>query len=294
MKIGRALLPSGKTAVVEIVDDSVRELVGASADELVSIAMTRTTDGWVKGEACKVPEARFLSPIVRPTSIRDFSAFEQHTKNCVEGLGGMMNPLWYEFPVFYFSNPNCVTNDGDVIHPPKSARSIDYELEFAGVIGRSVKDCAADDPAWTENIAGFMLMNDWSARDLGSQELKLFMGPAKAKDFATSFGPWLVTPDELAIDGNTVNLPLIARVNGKEFSRGDVNQLFFDWPTIIARASADAELVPGDVIGTGTCGSGCLIELRLTGGKELYPWLTSGDRVELEAPGLGILSNTIA
>jgi fumarylacetoacetate (FAA) hydrolase len=294
MKIARARLSDGDVVVGLIADGKFSELMGVGPSDLVAFAMTRDPSAAKVGRVIPITDVRFLSPIERPPSIRDFSAFEMHTKNCVEGTGGKMNPLWYELPVFYYSNPSCVIGDQDVVIPPRRAKSIDYELEVACVVGQPLRDLDKSDPNWHTSIAGFLLMNDWSARDIGSQELKLFMGPAKAKDFATSLGPWLVTPDELSIQGGRVDLPLTARVNGKVLSEGNLADMHFDWPTILGRASEDVTLYPGDVIGSGTCGSGCLIELRITGGRDNHPWLKAGDTIEIEAPHLGTLTNSIA
>jgi fumarylacetoacetate (FAA) hydrolase len=293
MKLGRAKLPTGETVLVRIDDGRAVELTGVSEVDLITVAMARGKGPWRDGRTFALNEVSFLPPVARPTSLRDFSAFEAHTKNTVESLGQKMNPLWYEIPVFYFSNPNCIIGDGATVTPPKKARSIDYELEVAALIGSEVRDLSADDPGWLSHIAGFFLMNDWSARDLGSQEMKLFMGPAKAKDFATSFGPWLATPDEFEEKGGRLSLPLTARVNGETWSNGDLAQMYFTWPRILAHASADVTLVPGDVIGSGTCGSGCIIELRITRGKDKHRWLQAGDVVELEAPALGTLRNVV-
>lgn len=292
MKIGRALLPEGKTSLVLVLDDGrVAEITGAAPDDLIAVAMTRQAPAL--GQTFAAEDVRFLAPISQPRSFRDFSAFEMHTKNCVEGIGGTMNPLWYEIPVFYFSNPNCFIGPGDPVIPPRKAKSIDYELEVALVIGSPVRDLITDNENWTDHVAGFMLLNDWSARDLGAQETKLFMGPAKAKDFATSSGPWLTTPDEFDIIDGRVNLPLSGSVNGVRWSDSNLNEMYFSWPHLLAHASADATLYPGDVIGSGTCPSGCIIELRFTQGRDNHPWLKAGDEVVLEALNLGRLHNRI-
>jgi fumarylacetoacetate (FAA) hydrolase len=293
MKLARVELPSGEVLLVRVLEDSVCEVLEFRENDIIGAAMNPAGAPLQQGRIFRMSDVRFLPPIARPTSLRDFSAFEAHTKNCTEGMGQKMNPLWYEIPAFYFSNPNCIVGTGDVIHPPKKAKSIDYELEVALLIGKEVRDYPSDGRDWMSYVAGFFLMNDWSARDLGSQEMKLFMGPVKAKDFATSFGPWLVTPDEFEEVDGRINLPLTARVNGETWSTGDLRDIYFNWPRILAHASADTRLVPGDVIGSGTCGSGCIIELRITSGKDKHPWLKSGDFVELEAMKLGTLGNTI-
>lgn len=293
MKLARIHTPEGEERLALVGDDSVRLIEGVVVDDLVEIALKRDPAALELGREFAFSEVRFLSPMRRPVSIRDFSAFEAHTKNVMEAGGGAMNPDWYKFPIFYFSNPNCVIGNGDDVAPPRSSRCLDFELEVACVVGAPMRDVAEDDREWHKSIAGFMLMNDWSARDLGSSEMKLLFGPAKAKDFATTFGPWLVTPDEFEIEDGRFDLPLTARVNDEVWSNGNVSDLYFNWSQILARASADATLYPGDVIGSGTCGSGCILELRVTKGREKHPWLKAGDVVEFSAPKLGTLTNTV-
>ncbi|HEX7857819.1 MAG TPA: fumarylacetoacetate hydrolase family protein [Sphingobium sp.] len=293
MKLARIKTSETDERLALVGENSVRLIEDVSIDDLVAIAMKRDPSSLNLGRELSFQDIRFLSPLRRPVSIRDFSAFEAHTKNVMEGGGGTMNPDWYQFPIFYFSNPNCVIGNRDEVAPPRSTKALDFELEVACVVGAPMRDVTEDAKDWASSIAGFMLMNDWSARDLGAREMKLLFGPAKAKDFATSFGPWLVTPDEFEISDGRFDLPLTARVNDEVWSNGNVSELHFNWAQILARASADATLYPGDVIGSGTCGSGCILELRVTKGRDKHPWLKAGDVVELSAPGLGTLSNRV-
>ena len=215
-------------------------------------------------------EVRLLAPVQRPPSVRDFFAFEQHVKNARAVTGrGEVPPEWYELPAFYFSNPAAIYGPGDEIPYPEGTQKLDYELEVAAVIGA---DC---------EIAGFTVMNDWSARDLQRQEMAIGLGPAKGKDFATSLGPVIATPDEL---GDV----MLARVNGEERSRGRLTDMYWSWEQIVEHATRNTELRPGDVIGSGTVGTGCILEH----GDER--WLQRGDEVELEVEGIGILRNRIA
>jgi len=204
-----------------------------------------------------------------------------------------MNPAWYDFPIFYFSNPNCIIGDRDPVAPPKKSKLLDFELELALIVGRPIRDLDAESCSWHDSVAGFVLMNDWSARDLGVKEMKLLFGPAKAKDFATTLGPWLTTPDEFEIEDGRFDLPLTVKVNSKVWGEGNVNDLYFSWTRILAHASADCTLQPGDLIGSGTCGSGCILELRFSRGKDDHPWLKAGDVVEISAPGLGAVTTPV-
>ena len=202
-----------------------------------------------------------------------------------------MVPQWYEVPVFYFSNPVAVIGDGDPVWAPKESKALDYELELACVIGRPARDLADDDSA-LECVAGFTIMNDWSARDLQRAEMAVGLGPSKSKDFATSLGPRLVPFDELkeCYRHGRLHLEMTASVNGRILSRGNAGDMYWTWPRILAHASCDTQLQPGDVLGSGTVRSGCILELtpEAVGG-----WLKPGDVVELTIERLGSLRNTV-
>lgn len=224
-------------------------------------------------------------------SLRDFYAFEQHVKTCRAHRGLGMVPQWYEVPVFYFSNPAAVLSDGDPVFAPAGSNELDYELELAAVVGTAARNLPADDSA-LDSLAGFTVMNDWSARDLQRVEMAVGLGPAKGKDFATTLGPRVVPFAELKDcyrDGR-LTLTMTARVNGREYSRGNAESMFWKWPQLLAHASRDADLRPGDVIGSGTVGTGCILELtpQAVGG-----WLKPGDVVELEIDRLGVLRTPV-
>lgn len=233
--------------------------------------------------------AAFAPPVARPPTLRDFYAFESHVKTA-RGRRGLAVPAeWYELPVFYYSNPGSLVGHGAAVRKPAGTEALDYELEWACVVGRRARDVAAED--WRSVVAGFTILNDWSARDVQRREMAVGLGPAKGKDFATSLGPALVTPDELESRrrGDRYELAMEARVNGATLSRGNTKDMHHGWGALIARASQDVYLLPGDVLGSGTVGSGCLLEL----GTEVHPWLQPGDEVTLEVDLLGTLSNTI-
>ena len=232
-----------------------------------------------------------MPPPFHVASVRDFYAFEQHVKTCRGHRGLDMIPQWYQVPVFYFSNPVAIIGDGDTVHAPLGSNALDYELELACVIGKPASNLPADDSAMS-CVAGFTIMNDWSARDLQRAEMAIGLGPSKSKDFATSLGPRLVPFDELKDcyrDGG-LHLEMTATVNGKVYSRGNAGSMYWTWPQLLAHASRDTELRPGDVLGSGTVGTGCILELtpEAVGG-----WLKPGDVVELWVERIGTLRNTV-
>jgi fumarylacetoacetate (FAA) hydrolase len=216
-------------------------------------------------------EVHLLAPVLHPPAIRDFYAFEQHVRTARASRGLEVPEVWYEIPVFYFSNPAAVFGPDEQIPYPEGSEELDYELELAAVIGAEGQ------------IAGFTVMNDWSARDLQRAEMKVGLGPSKGKDFATSLGPVVVTVDEF--DGTEGGM--IARVNGEERSRGSVADMHHSWQAIRDHAARNTRLLPGDILGSGTVGTGCILELG--DGR----WLEPGDLVELEIEGVGVLRNTV-
>jgi fumarylacetoacetate (FAA) hydrolase len=210
-------------------------------------------------------------PVAHPPTVRDFMAFEQHVANARRLRGAEVPAEWYAQPVFYFSNPAAIYGPEDDVPYPDGTEELDYELECAAIIGANGQ------------IGGFTVMNDWSARDLQRQEMRVGLGPAKGKDFATSLGPVVVTPDEL--DGSEGEM--VARVNGEERSRGNLRDMYHRWEALVAQAARNTVLRPGDVLGSGTVGSGCILEHG--DGR----WLRRGDVVELEIEGIGVLRNTV-
>jgi fumarylacetoacetate (FAA) hydrolase len=216
-------------------------------------------------------DIELMPPVLHPPSVRDFYAFEQHVKTARAARGLEVPEAWYLIPVFYFSNPNAIYGPEAEIPYPVGTTQLDYELEVAAVIGAEGQ------------IGGFTVMNDWSARDLQREEMKVGLGPAKGKDFATSLGPIVVTPDEF--DGSSATM--VARVNGEERSRGNLADMYHSWAKIVAHAGHNTELHAGDILGSGTVGTGCILEHG--DGR----WLQPGDVVELEVEGIGILRNRV-
>jgi len=234
---------------------------------------------------------RWLPPVPDPRTFRDFYAFEQHVKAARARRGQEMIPTWYEIPVFYFSNPTTLKGHLEPVKKPAATNELDFELEAACIIGSKVQDAGG---AQAEDaIFGYAVLNDFSARDLQREEMKCLLGPAKGKDFATALGPWVVTKDELAdkrVGPGRYDLVMTARKNGKEISRSNFSTIHYDFTRLIARASQDVMLYTGDLIGSGTAGTGCILEL---GPEKTDGWLKPGDRIELEIERLGVLTSPI-
>jgi fumarylacetoacetate (FAA) hydrolase len=266
-------------------------------DAVLDLAMAANADPGLRplpaGDPVPLAESRLLAPVVEPPSIRDFYAFEQHVRTARARRGLEMHPDWYELPVFYFANPAAVLGPGDPVAAPPRSAELDYELEVACVLGRDGINLRLDDA--DRMVAGFTVMNDWSARDVQRREMQLSMGPAKGKDFATSLGPMLVTASEFAPGGlrEVPSAVMTASVNGVEWSRADLDGMWWSFAEMLAYASESAPVRRGDVLGSGTCGTGCILELALVHGSDKYPFLQPGDEVELEVRGLGVLANRV-
>jgi fumarylacetoacetate (FAA) hydrolase len=244
------------------------------------------------------------APVPQPTSCRDGYAFRQHVAAARRNRGVEMIKEFDQYPIFYFTNHNAIQGPGVIDCMPDHFEKLDFELEAAIVIGkkgRNIKAAEAD-----EYIAGYMIMNDMSARTLQMEEMLLNLGPAKGKDFSTVIGPYFVTPDELeqfkvpakpGHVGNSYNLNMKCWVNGVLVSEGSVGDMDWTFAEIVERCAYGVDVLPGDVIGSGTVGTGCFLELNGTGllnDKNYKPqWLQDGDVVEMEITGLGHLSNTI-
>ncbi|MBT6815548.1 MAG: fumarylacetoacetate hydrolase family protein [Flavobacteriales bacterium] len=247
-------------------------------------------------------DINLLPPIPNPTSFRDAYAFRQHVETSRKNRGLNMISEFDQFPVFYFSNHNTMFADGEEIKlMPDHFEQLDFELEFAIVIGKGGRNILSKDA--DQHIAGFCILNDLSCRRLQMEEMRLSLGPAKGKDFANVLGPYLVTPDELfskIIDtpcGNKYDLNMKCFVNGELVSEGNAKDMNWTFAEIIERASYGVELFPGDVIGSGTVGTGCLLEINGSGKRENLDyrerWIEEGDQIEMQIEGLGKISNKI-
>ncbi|MDQ3073606.1 MAG: fumarylacetoacetate hydrolase family protein [Bacteroidota bacterium] len=257
-----------------------------------------------KYKSSQLDSVTLLAPVPYPTSCRDGYAFRQHVSSARRNRGVEMIPEFDEYPIFYFTNHNGITGGGEIKLMPDHFQKLDFELEAAVVIGRRGRNVRAGEA--DKYIAGYMIMNDFSARTLQMEEMKLNLGPAKGKDFATAIGPFFVTPDELKSSlvaakeghtGNSYKLGMKAFVNGKQVSEGNMGDMDWTFAELIERVAYGVDIFPGDVIGSGTVGTGCFLELNGTGllHDKNFPvqWLQEGDEIELTIDMLGSLKNTI-
>jgi len=283
------------------------DMNGFLKDSEVLMERALAIDAKIKSGEIEPKEEAFyevVAPVPHPSSCRDGYAFRQHVAAARRNRKVDMIAEFDQYPIFYFTNHNAIQGPGEIECMPDHFQKLDFELEVAVVIGkkgRNIKAAEAD-----AYIAGYMIMNDMSARTLQMEEMLLNLGPAKGKDFSTVIGPWLVTPDELeeyktapkaGHVGNSYNLEMTCTVNGKQVSAGNTADMDWTFAEIIERCAYGVDILPGDVIGSGTVGTGCFLELNGTGllnDPNFKPqWLQDGDVVEMEITGLGRLSNTI-
>ncbi len=257
-----------------------------------------------KERGIPVEGLEMLAPVPFPPTCRDAYAFRQHVETARRNRDVPMIPEFDQFPVFYFTNPHSVQGPGEILCMPDHLQKLDFEMEAAVVISKPARNITADEA--DEYIAGLMIMNDMSARLLQADEMKLNLGPAKGKDFATVLGPWLVTIDELEAfevpckkghTGKSWNLEMRCTVNGKQVSKGNLSDMDWTFAEIIERCAYGVTLLPGDVIGSGTVGTGCFLEIngtaKLNDAAYEEQWLQVGDVIEMEVDGLGKLTNKI-
>ena len=236
-----------------------------------------------------------LCPILKPTSLRDAYAFRQHVEAGRKSRGLDMIPEYDEFPVFYYGNHNAVSGPGEVQIQKDQSVKLDYELEIAAIIGKNGKNIPIDKA--DDYIMGYTIMNDLSARALQKEEMKLSLGPAKGKDFLTTLGPYIITKDDLqdkcikSSDGDRYDIGMRAYLNGKLLSEDNFKNITWTFAQIISRISNGTEIYPGDIIGSGTCATGCLLELNQINNTEV--WLKDGDEIKLEIDRIGSLVNNI-
>ncbi|GAA2333553.1 fumarylacetoacetate hydrolase family protein [Streptomyces kunmingensis] len=245
----------------------------------------------------RISDVRLLPPL-QPSSVRDFVTFEEHVegvRRSVDGTAGVPEQ-WYAAPTYYFTNPHAIFGHLDDIPTPPGSAALDFELEVAAVIGREGRDLTPEQAR--DHIVGYTVFNDWSARDLQSAEMKVGLGPCKGKDTATTLGPYLVTADELDPyrDGEGfLRLALTAEINGQVVGTDLLSNMSWTFEEMVAYASRGTRVVPGDVLGSGTCGNGgCLAELWGRRGEQTPPPLKPGDTVTLTVEGIGTLTNTVA
>jgi fumarylacetoacetate (FAA) hydrolase len=269
---------AGSVGVAELADGRLAVTAAASMIEWLAGSRRERT-----GAELAVGEVSLLAPVPEPPSVRDFYAFERHVAAGWRRRGAEIPDYWYEAPAFYFSNPASVHGPGEAVSRPAGTSELDFEVEVAAIAGGDGE------------LAGFTLMNDWSARDVQAREVTVGLGPHKAKDFATSLGPWLVTPDELPYDDGRLGVEVTVSVNGRELSRCDASEQYFSWPELLAHAARDTRLRPGDVLGSGTLAGGCLLELgpQDFGDGLGARWIEPGDLVVAEARGLGTLETPV-
>jgi 2-keto-4-pentenoate hydratase/2-oxohepta-3-ene-1,7-dioic acid hydratase in catechol pathway len=275
--LARTLVPA---AMLDFLDAGERAMEHACR-ALVFLAESGKTVGPDGQTLLYDPErVKLLAPLPNPRSVRDFYAFEAHVKRGFEKRGEPMPLEWYEIPVYYKSGHHNIAGSEADVPWPSFTEKLDYELELAAVIGQHGRDVLHNDAR--RYIAGFTVMNDFSARDIQRKEMKVRLGPAKGKDWCTAFGPWLVTPDEIS---DPYNLAMEARVNGETWSRGNSGAMYWKFEQMIEFLTEGDFIVPGDVIGSGTVGGGC--------GLELDRWIARGDVIELEVEKIGVLRNRV-
>lgn len=303
MKLARWTDPDGTLSEGFVIDDSVVPfpdgMTVASVLEQGLGGARKLFDRVQSAPRTSLSHIQLLAPLT-PTTVRDFVAFEEHVEGVSAGVEGKSNVAaeWYEAPTFYFTNPHTISGTGAVIGPPVCER-LDFELELAAVIGGGpdAPESNLDVDQGASVIFGYCIMNDWSARDLQAREMQVRLGPAKGKDFGMTLGPWIVTADEFApyLDAEGfLAVRAEAYINGELVGEDLVSNMGWPFPELVAYASRNSRVVPGDVLGSGTVGNGgCLGELWGRNGGLTPPPLNVGDAVRLVIEGLGEIQNTV-
>jgi 2-keto-4-pentenoate hydratase/2-oxohepta-3-ene-1,7-dioic acid hydratase in catechol pathway len=294
MKIGRVTYSDQIHAVV--ITGEVVSVLAADIDPIDLLGDSVVREQLAAQVVAELPvsQAQFLAP-VRPPTMRDFSVFEQHIEGVIKDASpdATVPSVWYESPFCYFTNPHALTGPHDEIPVPPGCERLDFELEVAAVIGRAGRDLGPDEAE--AHIGGYTIFNDWSARDLQMAEMRLGLGICKGKDFANTLGPWIVTPDELEPyrDGDRFDLEMRAELNDSNLGTDTLANMAWSFPELVSYASRGTWVKPGDVLGSGTCGNGCLLELWGRRGRDELAPLAPGDRVSLHVEGIGTLANTV-
>ncbi|WP_032404191.1 fumarylacetoacetate hydrolase family protein [Rhodococcoides fascians] len=271
--------------------DSMLELLRGGLDAALVLGKSA-----LRSSAIPLPDVVLQAPLVPPT-IRDFVTFEEHVagvRRSIDGAEGVVD-AWYEAPRFYFTNPYAVIGPGDSVLAPRDTRALDFELEVAAVVGRSGSSCTVEQAR--DHIFGYTILNDWSARDIQGREMQVNLGPSKGKDFANTLGPWIVTADELdrhRDEDGFLHLDCSVTVNGVLVGHDSLANMAWTFDAMVAYASRDTWIHPGDVLGSGTVGNGgCLAELWGRSGERTPPPLQPGDVVTLTVDSIGSVTNTI-
>jgi 2-keto-4-pentenoate hydratase/2-oxohepta-3-ene-1,7-dioic acid hydratase in catechol pathway len=296
MRIARLQTSTGPRAGI-VTGDEIRPLDPALSvlDVLTADPDDRPRLADAAGPAEPLAGARLLAPVEPPT-IRDFSVFEQHIEGAIKTVApdATVPDVWYERPYCYFSNPYAITGPGEGIRMAPGTQALDLELEVAAVIGRPGRNLRPEEAG--AHIAGYTIFNDWSARDIGGKEVQTPFGQCKGKDFANTLGPWIVTPDELEPyrDGDRFDLDMRAFINGVELGGDTLANMAWSFEQMVSYASRGTWVRPGDVLGSGTCGNGCLLEFwGRRGAIGDPPPLQPGDEVSLQVQGIGTLTNRV-
>jgi 2-keto-4-pentenoate hydratase/2-oxohepta-3-ene-1,7-dioic acid hydratase in catechol pathway len=291
MKLATVSVSGTPTAVV--VEGDTAYPLPTSLAHLIDLGLDRALEiGQQARHGAPVPfaEADLLLPY-KPPSVRDFVTFESHVEGVRKSIDNAVGipEAWYDAPTFYFTNPHALYGPGQPIPRPATCRALDFELEVACVLGAGGSSLSEAEAA--DSIFGYTIINDWSARDIQSREMQVGLGPAKGKDFATSFGPWVVTADELP----SLDLECRVYVNGTLVGQDRLSHMNWTFPAMVAYASRDSVVLAGDLLASGTTGGGgCLAELWGRNGAQTPPPLEPGDEVRMEVDGIGTLLGSVA
>jgi 2-keto-4-pentenoate hydratase/2-oxohepta-3-ene-1,7-dioic acid hydratase in catechol pathway len=281
-----------------VLEDDVAYLLPTSLAHVIDLGLDRALEVGEQarhGEPVPYAAADLQLPY-QPPSVRDFVTFESHVEGVRRSIDNAVGvpEAWYDAPTFYFTNPHALYGPGQPITRPPTCRALDFELEVACVVGSTLRSASEEEAA--DAIFGYTILNDWSARDIQSREMQVGLGPAKGKDFATSFGPWIVTADELAprSDGR-LDLECRVFVNGVPIGQDRLSHMNWTFPEMVVHASRDSVVVAGDLLASGTTGGGgCLAELWGRNGAQTPPPLEPGDEVRMEVEGIGTLVGNVA